>query len=223
MEKELRAILVDGAARMGVDLTEEAVARFGTLLSLLQAWGSRINLTSRIEAREIVIHHFLDSLAGALFLSGEPDARVIDLGAGGGFPSFPLKFALPRLRVTMVESARKKVSFCKEVIRATGCAGIEAICVRGEELGRQSGHRGAYGWAVSRALGSAADILRLAHPFLAPAGRLVLYKGSPGQGELDALSTACGKMGASWQLNVVEIPYLDARRSLIVARLASGA
>ena len=221
MQAALRAILVEGASRMGVDLGAEAVDRFATLLSLLQAWGGKINLTTRIDAREVVVHHFLDSLAGARFLADDPGAPVIDLGAGAGFPSFPLKFALPRLRFTMIESVRKKVSFCREVIRATGCTGIEAICARGEDLGRQERHRGAYAWAVSRALGSSADVVRLSLPFLGPGGRILVYKGAPGQDELDELSAACEVIGAGWERHAVEVPYLEARRSLIIVSLAS--
>ena len=221
MEAALRAMLAEGASRMGVALDAGAVERFATLLSLLQAWGRKINLTAHLEAREVVAHHFLDSLAGARFLAEDPAARIIDLGAGAGFPSFPLKFALPRLRVAMIESVRKKVSFCREVIRATGCTGVEAICARGEELGRQERHRGAYGWAVSRALGSSADVLRLSLPFLGPGGRILVYKGAPGEDELDELSAACGSIGAGWERHAVEVPHLEARRSLILVTLGS--
>lgn len=205
---------------MGVALTDDAVSLFGILLSLLQTWGSRINLTTRLGEQEIIVHHFLDSLAGAGVLSGTPAARVIDLGAGAGFPSFPLKFALPGLRITLAESIRKKVAFCSEVIRATGCAEIEALCARAEDLARQKSHREAYDWAVSRALGSAAAVLRLALPLLAPGGRALIYKGAPTTQELDELGRACGAIGAAWSLSEVEIPFLEARRSLIIVTTA---
>jgi 16S rRNA (guanine527-N7)-methyltransferase len=220
LEEELRAMLIDGATRMGIDLGPEAVSRFATLLSLLQTWGKRINLTTRLEGREIVVHHFLDSLAGVRFLGDDPGARVVDLGAGAGFPSFPLKFALPGLRATLVESVRKKVSFCREVIRATGSAGIEAICGRGEDLARQEAHRRGYTWAVSRALASSAEVLKLAHPFLAPGGSVLIYKGAPDRDELDDLDRSCTRIGAAWQLHDVEVPLIDARRSLVVVRIA---
>jgi len=222
VESSLRELLVDGASRMGIDLAAEAVSRFEVLLSLLQTWGKKINLTTRLEAREVVIHHFLDSLAGAPLLAEDSGARLVDLGSGAGFPCFPLKFALPRLRVTMIESVRKKVSFCREVIRATGSVEIEALCGRSEEFGREPRHRGAYDWAVSRALGSSAEVLKLALPFIAPGGRIVLYKGVPGTKELEELESACGKLAVSWSLREVTVPYLDARRSLIVLRTASS-
>jgi 16S rRNA (guanine527-N7)-methyltransferase len=220
VEEKLRAILVDGASGMGVELDAGAVSRFATLLSLLQTWGRRINLTTRLEGREIVVHHFLDSLAGVRLLGDHPGARVVDLGAGAGFPSFPLKFALPGLLFTLVESVRKKVSFCREVIRATGSEGITAICGRSEDIARQEAHRGGYTWAVSRALASSAEVLKFAHPFLAPGGSVLIYKGAPGRDELDDLDRSCAKIGAAWQLQEVEVPLIDARRSLVVVRIA---
>jgi 16S rRNA (guanine527-N7)-methyltransferase len=221
MEAGLREILVEGACRMGVILGEEAVARFDTMLALLQTWGSRINLTTRIEAREVVIHHYLDSLAGVPLLSGEPRARVVDLGSGAGFPAFPLKFALPDLRVSLVESVRKKIAFCREVIRATACTEVEAVCARGEQLGRDARYRGAYDWVVSRALGSAADVLRLSLPLLAPGGRVLLYKGMPNRKELGELEAACRKLGVSQSSHEATVPFLEAKRTLIVLKTAS--
>lgn len=220
MEAPLREILVEGASRMGIDLDSLAVSRFGTLLSLIQLWGTKINLTAHIAGREVVVHHFLDSLAGIPFLSECPGAKVIDLGAGAGFPSFPLKFAMPNLRITMVESIRKKVSFCREVIRSTACPDIEAVCARSQDLENNERYRGAFDWAVSRALASAAEVVRIAHPFVRPGGAVLLYKGSPEREELNDLSAVCAERGASWKLHEVEIPFLSARRSLILVHLS---
>lgn len=72
----------------------------------LESWNRRFNLT-RITGREQVqTLHFLDSLTAVLAMSPEVKAggRVIDLGTGAGFPSIPLKIALPRLRLSLVES-----------------------------------------------------------------------------------------------------------------------
>jgi 16S rRNA (guanine527-N7)-methyltransferase len=218
LDGDVRSILIEGCAAMGITLNQDATSRFETYLSLLQAWGRKINLTTRLEARDVVIHHFLDSLSGVRFISGEGGARVVDLGAGAGLPSFPLKFALPLLRLTLIESVRKKVSFCQEVIRATRSTGIDAVWGRSEELALKSGHRGAYDWAVSRALGQCADVACLALPFLLPGGRILLYKGEPAQGELLSLESLCSHIGATWELYPVVVPHLAARRSLILVR-----
>lgn len=216
MDNSQRELLIAGAADLGVALDDTAVERFFTYLGLLQLWGKKINLTTRLDTSEVIIYHFLDSLAGVPILGSSPNARVVDLGAGAGLPSLPLKFVLPGLRVLLVESVRKKVAFCLEVIRAAGVTGIEAVWGRGEDLGIRSDRHRAYDWAVSRALGSSADVAKLAFPFLAPGGRVLLYKGDPDSGELQELDAFCTEKGGSWEQRKVEIPHLNAARSLII-------
>jgi 16S rRNA (guanine527-N7)-methyltransferase len=212
-----RELLVAGSASLGVALDDAALKRFSIYLALLQLWGRKINLTTRLETTEVILYHFLDSLAGATILKAFPAARVVDLGAGAGLPSLPLKFALPGLRVLLVESVRKKVAFCQEAIRAVGVTGVKAIWGRGEDLGARSDHHRAYDWAVSRALGSSSDVARLALPFLAPGSRILLYKGEPDAAELQALDAFCREKGGVWELRKVTIPHLKAARSLIIA------
>ena len=216
LDEAQRGLLVAGAADLGVALDDAAIKRFSTYLGLLQRWGRKINLTTRLETSEVILYHFLDSLAGAPVLAASPTARIVDLGAGAGFPSLPLKFALPGLRVLLVESVRKKVAFCQEAIRATGSPGIEALWGRGEDLGSRPDHRSSYDWAVSRALGSSVGVAKLAIPFLAPGGRILLYKGEPDAGELKTLDAFCTEKGGAWEQRKVSIPYLDAARSLII-------
>lgn len=220
MEKEARDLLVKGADGMGISLPDEAVSRFETYNSLLQLWGRKINLTARLGSREVVTHHFLDSLSGVAFVSVPPGARVIDIGCGAGLPAFPLKFALPGLRVALIDSVRKKIAFCQEVIRATGVFGMAAHWGRGEELGKLPEHRGAYDWAVSRALGQSSDVVKLALPFVAPGGRVLLYKGVPESDELQSLGKLCDQIGASWEIRKAIVPFLEEERSLIVVRTA---
>jgi 16S rRNA (guanine527-N7)-methyltransferase len=131
-------------------------------------------------------------------------------------PSLPLKFALPGLRVLLVESVRKKVAFCQEAIRATGVTKTEAVWGRGEDLSARSDHHEAYDWAVSRALGPSVDVAKLALPFLAPGGRILLYKGDPDSAELQALTAFCTEKGGAWEQRKVSIPRLYAARSLII-------
>lgn len=216
LDQSQRELLVAGASGLGVALDDTAVGRFSTYLGLLQVWGKKINLTTRLETSEVILYHFLDSLAGVPILEASPCARIVDLGAGAGLPSLPLKFALPELRVLLVESVRKKVSFCQEAIRVAGVTGIEAIWGRGEEIGVRSDHHRSYDWAVSRALGASVDVAKLALPFLAPGGRILLYKGEPESGELQALDVFCEKRGGAWEQQRISIPHLNAARSLII-------
>lgn len=216
MNDSQRELLLTGASSLGVSLDAAAVERFSIYLALLQSWGKKINLTSRLETTEAIVYHFLDSLAGVSMLEATPAARVVDLGAGAGLPALPLKFALPGLRMLLVESVRKKVAFCQEAIRTAGIKEVEAIWGRGEDIGTRPDYHRACDWVVSRALGSAADVARLALPFLAPGGRLLLYKGEPDSSELRAIDSFCTERGGAWEQQKVSIPGLKAARSLII-------
>jgi len=216
MNESQRELLVTGASNLKVSLDDSAVERFSAYLGLLQLWGKKINLTTRLTTSEVIPYHFLDSLSGVPVLEASTAARIVDLGAGAGLPSLPLKFALPGLEVLLVESVRKKVAFCQEAIRTAGVTGVEAIWGRGEDLGARPDHHRAYDWAVSRALGSSVDVARLALPFLVPGGRLLLYKGEPDAAELQALDSFCTERGGAWEQRRVSIPHLKAARSLII-------
>ena len=222
MKDSLRELLTSGAAEMGVALDGAALERFSVYLELLQLWGRKINLTTRLEAEEAIVYHFLDSLAGVPLLARSSESRLVDLGTGAGLPSLPLKFALPGLRLVLVESVRKKAAFCQEVVRATASADVEVVWGRGEKVGASQGHRQAFDWAVSRALGSAADVARLALPFLAPGGRILLYKGDPDAGELDALDAFCAGHGAVRELHRVSVPRVKGARCLITVSFPGG-
>jgi 16S rRNA (guanine527-N7)-methyltransferase len=223
MDEALRELLVSGASSMGVELDDTAVVRFSVYLELLQRWGRKINLTSRLAAEEIIVYHFLDSLAGVQIVTASPRGRMVDLGAGAGLPSLPLKFALPSLRLLLVESVRKKVAFCQEVIRSVGTADVEALWARGEDLCSRPEHSHGYDWAVSRALGRSAEVAKLALPFLAPGGSIILYKGEPDPQELGEMAVLCDGLGAAWEVRPIDIPHLEAARSLIVIRLSGRA
>ncbi len=62
--------------------------------------------------------HFVDSLSCVLAMRPQPTGRLVDIGAGAGFPGLPLKIAFPRLQVTLIEATGKKAEFCRHVVEA---------------------------------------------------------------------------------------------------------
>ena len=83
------AFLASGARQLGVELAPAQLHQFSIYADRLIEWNTRFNLTTIVDPREIVIRHFLDSLSAArLIPPGAP--RVIDVGAGAGFPGLPI-------------------------------------------------------------------------------------------------------------------------------------
>jgi 16S rRNA (guanine527-N7)-methyltransferase len=122
----------------GASLPAAALDQFSTYLELLLRWNSRVNLTAAREPEYIVSRHFGESLflGTRLFpaFAMAPDARLLDLGSGAGFPGLPIKVAVPGLPTVLVESNARKAAFLREVIRALPVSGAEVFADRAERL-----------------------------------------------------------------------------------------
>lgn len=101
---------------------------------ILLEWNRRVNLTRITDDREIILKHFLDSLLPARRL---PHAGLaVDVGTGPGFPGIPLKILYPELRMVLLETHRKKVSFLKVVLSRLRLRGICVLQGRWELFDR---------------------------------------------------------------------------------------
>ena len=215
MEMGDREILAEGAARLGAPLGSAELEKFEKYSLLLREWGKKINLTARLKGRDIVTHHFLDSLVSLPLLREKPMGSLLDIGSGAGFPSLPLKICLPKLYATLVEGSQKKVSFCREVIRQLDLGPATALHERAEELADSPEHGKAYDWIVLRAVGKAADLVRLADPFLSRNGSLLLYKSSLDSKERAGLDVETERRNLSYIIIPSPVPFLDETRSLV--------
>lgn len=136
----LRPFLSARALPAPATLSPEQLRSISTYVDLLLRWNTRVNLTAVREPDSILSRHFGESLflAAYLFPFGSRPAHspqttpphALDLGAGAGFPGLPLKIYLPELRLTLVESNRKKSVFLAETIRALGWGGATVFTGR---------------------------------------------------------------------------------------------
>lgn len=161
------------ASLLGIPLSPDHVKKFGIYLEELKAWNKRFNLTAIKNDEGIVIKHFVDSLTPLKFI--KPGSTLLDIGSGAGFPGIPLKIMEPSLKVTLLDSVNKKVTFMRHIIEALELTGIEAIHARAEELAKT--RKGAYDVVISRALTNLSDFIKIGEPFMRPDGRLIAMKG----------------------------------------------
>ena len=118
------ALLTEGIAALGLELAPNILEQLQIYLEELKLWNAKTNLTALKTDRDIVIKHFLDSLAVLPFLDGA--ASLVDLGSGGGFPGLVLKLARPQLALTLVEARERKAAFLEYLVarfRLTGAPG----------------------------------------------------------------------------------------------------
>lgn len=165
-----------------VVLPPEGLRKLARYLELLAHWNRRINLTAVREPRQMVRRLFGESL----FLSRlvELEGRLVDVGSGAGFPGLALKLAAPRLRVTLVESRRKKCAFLKEVIRLCGFSYVAVVDDRFGAWGCRCRERGVVDIITTCAVAPGAGLFEEAASLLKQGGRMVLMTTAAAGGEI---------------------------------------
>ena len=180
-------------------------------LRLLLVWNGAINLTAITDPAAIARLHVADSLAALPLLRGLPQATVLDLGSGGGFPGLALAAVLPAARFTLVESVGKKAAFLATSSAALGFGPrVHVVAARAEALAP-----GAWDVVTARAVGSLAELIELALPLLAPGGHLLAWKRGDLGEELAAGGRAAATLGGSRPAFHLHPPRLAAATGMV--------
>src|SRR6185295_5520740 len=103
-------------------------------------------LTAITDPTDAWTKHILDSLTLLPLLADLPEnAKLIDVGSGGGLPGLPLAIVMPHLSFTLLEATGKKVEFLRAAAAALGLKNLTMIQGRAEQLGQDRGERSADG------------------------------------------------------------------------------
>jgi len=106
--------LISNMGSFSLDLSPETVTQLGEFYSLLTRWNERLHLVAPCAPEEFAVRHVLESL---MLLKHLPqNARVADIGSGGGLPIIPCLIARPDLEATLIESSQKKAVFLREAL-----------------------------------------------------------------------------------------------------------
>lgn len=183
-------------AQKGIQLSEEQLAQFKTYFDWLIEWNQKINLTAVVEEEEVYVKHFYDSITPAFYLPELTNGgSLIDVGAGAGFPSIPLKICFPALQVTIVDSLQKRILFLQQLIEALQLKDVQAIHARAEEIGHKDEHREAYHWVTARAVANLSTLSEYCLPLVKLEGHFLALKGSKAEEELEDAKYAIGLLG----------------------------
>lgn len=102
------------------ELTQKQAEQFIQYMMLLREVSEQISITTITKPKNIVAHHFSDSLQVRRFIDMQTVTGVCDIGSGGGFPGIPLKIVFPHVRLVLVEVNNKKIKFLRRVIAELG-------------------------------------------------------------------------------------------------------
>ena len=123
----MEAHLRKGLAELGLgDDAAPSLLRFG---ELLLEKNKVMNLTAITDPEDVASLHFLDS-AALLTLADLKDKTVVDIGTGAGFPGMPLKILEPSIRMTLLDSLGKRITFLQEVCNELGLQNVQCVHAR---------------------------------------------------------------------------------------------
>ncbi len=136
------------------DFTPTQLQQLQALEGLYKEWNEKINVISRKDIDSLYLKHVLHSLSIAAIFDFQPGMQVIDIGAGGGFPSIPLAIFYPEVQFHAVDSINKKLTVINEVAAGAGIPNITTQHTRAEQITNRK-----FDVAVSRAVAPLKDLL----------------------------------------------------------------
>lgn len=180
---------------IGLEISDKQLEQFNMYYEMLVEKNKVMNLTAITEKDEVVIKHFIDSIALAKYYDFSKNIKLIDVGTGAGFPGLPLKILFPNIKVTLFDSLNKRILFLNEVIEKLELDNIEAVHGRAEEGARNAKMREGYDLVVSRAVANMAVLSEYCLPFVKVGGYFIPYKTASIDEELNSGKKAINILG----------------------------
>lgn len=164
-------------------LTPSQQERLEALPALYTSWNAAINVISRKDIGNLMLHHVLHSLAIARLITFAPGTRILDAGTGGGFPGIPLAILNPQAHFTLVDSIGKKIRVVSEILQALELTNVTPLATRFESIPEK------FDFVTGRAVSGLPDFLRMTREKIRhkgfnelPNGILYLSGGVPAEG-----------------------------------------
>ena len=207
-------------AQQGIELTDRQKNQFERYFELLVEWNEKINLTAITEKNEVYLKHFYDSIAPVLQgLIDNQELKLLDIGAGAGFPSLPMKIICPQLDVTIIDSLNKRINFLKLLAEELKLDKVHFYHGRAEDLAQDKAFRAQFDLVTARAVARMQVLSELTIPYLKVGGKLLALKASNAPEELDEAKNALNLLFSKVQDNLsYALPNGDPRFITVVEK-----
>ena len=199
-------------------LDDEMLQRLEIYFKLLVEWNEKMNLTAITDEHGVAVKHFADSLTLYNFVDVKKNASIIDVGTGAGFPGVVLKIARPDIKLTLLDSLNKRLTFLDTVLNNTGLD-AELVHSRAEEGGKNKLYREKFDIAVSRAVARLNVLCEYCLPYVKVGGLFVAMKGPNADEELDGAENALKLLGGKVEkVHKFNLPCDEGERTIIVIK-----
>ena len=176
----------------GIELNQTQINQYEKYYKTLVEWNEKMNLTAITKKEDVYLKHFYDSLTIAFDFDFN-EQSIVDIGAGAGFPSIPLKIAFPNLKVTIVDSLTKRITFLQHLFKELQLTNCTAISARAEEFAID--HRESFDISMARAVARLNILDELCLPLVKENGYFLSLKGRIALEELTEAKNGIIKLG----------------------------
>ena len=194
-----KARLEQKCSMWNIALTGAQLDQLDAFARILVDYNQKVNLTAITDPEGIEDKHFLDSL---LFASQpEVAGKMVDVGAGAGFPGIVTKIYKPELELTLMEPTGKRVEFLKYACAQLGLTGVE--------------------FASARAVAALPMLAEYCLPLVKVGGSFLAMKGASGEEELVAARGAIKKLGGEYkETRTLHLPGGDTRTLILCKKIS---
>lgn len=187
-------------------------SEFEKYYNSLISFNEKVNLTAITDKDDVFIKHFLDSILSIDEI--KQNAQIIDVGAGAGFPSLPIKIVRPDIRLTMLDSLNKRINFLNQICSELD---IKSTNVHARAEDYIKNNREKFDIALARAVARLNTLLEYLLPYVKIGGLVLAYKGSNYLEELSEAKRAIELLGGKYLKTIsFNLPENKGERNIIV-------
>lgn len=209
MEKKIEKILI----KSEIKATKQIVDNFVKYYNLLIEGNKICNLTAITDEDGVVEKHFYDSIFPKKYFS--LNAKVLDIGAGAGFPSIPLKLVRDDLSFTLLDSLNKRINFLNNTIQTLNLKNIEAMHGRAEDFAKLSDYREKFDITTARAVANLKVLSEYCLPFVKVGGQFIAYKSGNCEEEINEAKQIIFELGGKIS-KVIDYNIGENSRKLVI-------
>jgi len=194
-------------------------------LALVMEWNEKFNLTALKLPREMIVKHLIDS--GTVVSAGGSavQGRVLDVGAGAGYPGVVVKCLVPDIQLVLLETLAKRCRFLEAVgdtvvpLLGVPPGGYNVVWGRAEDFGQRAGYRESFDLVMARAVAELRILAEYCLPFCKVGGRFIALKGPGADEEVIAAERAILTLGGRVVgVNRFSLPDGAGERSVVIVQ-----
>ncbi|MBT1018115.1 16S rRNA (guanine(527)-N(7))-methyltransferase RsmG [Canibacter sp. lx-72] len=176
----MNSVNCEAAPEYIADFAGDNLGKLRLFADALVAQGTELGLIGPFELPRLWTRHIVNS--GLLAPLLRPQASVVDIGTGGGFPGIVLAIMRPDVTIKMIEPMERRCTWLHGQIANLELSNAQVMRGRAEE------YHGAVevDQVTARAVTALRKLIPITAPLLKPGGEMLFLKGESVEAEIEA-------------------------------------